>query len=177
MKLFDELLIKMGWTKTNSPTLKGIVKDNGVVNQRNIQLQGQNIYAEGDVVLPGKSYTWSEKREAAENLVKAVEAFFYSIIGRDGVGGLMAAQNLDANGQIKDHCLPIAKREFRNSKERLKAVVRDNASKLEEDDQVELHGLQDSLLQKDMYDVTKTLKEETTLTVELILKKYFEKTS
>lgn len=171
-KLVDRLTLKFGWNKTSSPALKAKASENATINQRNIQMQDWSCYIEGNALLQGKTITWAEKKGAGENLTFGFETFFYMVIGRNGFGGFMVAQNLNPDGSIKEHCLQNCKHEFGVAKEKLKTSIKENVPKLEEPDQKKLYKLQDALLEKDLYDVTNQLKEETMSRVHEMLEKY-----
>lgn len=176
LKIIDKLLIKIGLTRTNSPNLNAKMKEDGTINQRSVQMEGQNCYFEGNISF-GKSPSWSEKKIAAENLINAMQSFFFSALGRNGRGGYLDSRNLDDNGSIKKSCLLSATREFANAKEKLKNAINANAVILEETDQIQLHELHDTLLRTAIDKVTEKLKEESSSTINSILEKYLKKKS
>jgi hypothetical protein len=60
MNLIDKLLVKLGYTRNNSPTLKAKTKE-GNIDQKQIQIGDGSIIVEGNLVIPEKPYSWYER--------------------------------------------------------------------------------------------------------------------
>lgn len=161
LKLLDKLLIKIGLTRTASPSFKANAKEGSRVQQQSTQAGGDAYTAGGDLVIGGRIYTWSEKREAAEHLLKEVKSFFFSALSSDKLSGFLAPKNL-----------PNAKMELERAQGRLRTAIKQGAPKLEEQDQRKLYKIQDDLLKVDMNAITEELREKILSSVRSILEKY-----
>ncbi len=140
--LFDKLILclKAKITKIDSPTYKSHQKGNWNINQQTSQ--GNSCIVYGDVNFSEKRPSWSEKKLAVQSILKEINNFFYTVLGKNGRFGLLQTKNLDALGKIQNRHLKI----FIGAKEALKRNVEIHAILLDDPEQKRLDTLVNSLL-------------------------------